>query len=415
MTANADPPVGVVGLQPLLAFDVPSDSVSLYNQLINSLNAQLLSGTATGPKPGVSNQWFSSSLKYVDIVTGPQARSILPFNGSNEEPSAWYANGLLNLVTSLGGSGPLQYYSCAGDPMVPENWSAPTNLFGSGTGGIANSVAEPNVYVEGETLYMTYLDTVANVLHMATASITAPTVWTTNATPVLASAIINNGATLSNAGMCKSGSTYYLFLEGNSAGGGNGAGLYLATSLSLSTAFTLTSQSPLTSVKQHIQGPSNPMLDADGVTWVMFGSAYAGLPGVVGWPAGIWRMTNTNIATDTWVTTDMVVPPILSSETSGCCDATPVMDPVTGAAYMLYTGVNFRFFNLAIQIVPMAPRLMLWTGVTWKPSTPGFDSVLPACSKERWIQSISAAAFPAGSRTHKGRGSPATHFSSLVY
>lgn len=50
MTANANPPVGVVGLLPPLAFDVPSDSVSLYNQLINSLNAQLLSGTATGPQ-----------------------------------------------------------------------------------------------------------------------------------------------------------------------------------------------------------------------------------------------------------------------------------------------------------------------------------------------------------------------------
>ena len=41
MTANANLPVGVVGLLPPLAFDVPSDSVSRYNQLINSVNAQL--------------------------------------------------------------------------------------------------------------------------------------------------------------------------------------------------------------------------------------------------------------------------------------------------------------------------------------------------------------------------------------
>ncbi len=64
MAAPNNAPVGVVSLIPFLPYEVPSDLVSTYNQLVNLLNAQMLSGTATGPQ-------------FADVVTGNlQAQAI---------------------------------------------------------------------------------------------------------------------------------------------------------------------------------------------------------------------------------------------------------------------------------------------------------------------------------------------------
>src|SRR5208337_595856 len=215
----------------------PSEIVSALNQEIITRTAGDLPNYPTVVAPAVSSSginsiWTSSSLRFMGVDTSPQTRTVhtnIPY----EESSVWFANGIWNMVCDSQGSSPAYYYSCSGDPMVNGNWGNKTTLFGSGSGGFAHQMGEPNVFIQGNTLYMTFLDITSSVVKMATAPITSPTTWTILATPVLTTANVNGGQA-SNSCIQFWNGTYYMFIE---VDGGAQPGMYLATSSSLTATF----------------------------------------------------------------------------------------------------------------------------------------------------------------------------------
>lgn len=379
--------------------------VAALNKAEANLNASPVPPSTAGSSSGL--QWRSSSPKYVGVDSAPQKRTVhtnIPY----EESSVWW-NPVLNnwgMYCDSQGSSPMYYYSCSGDPNVNGNWGNKTAVLGSGVGGMANQLGEPNAQIFGNTIYTTFLDITANVLRMCTAPLSNPTAITVLGTPVLATAAVNGGQA-SNCSTIYSNGVYYLFIE---VDGGSSPGIYLGTATNYTGGFTISS-SPLASLYPHAGQPAGPFLDGDGVTWVLFYVAFTGTTKQGGWPPCLWRATNTNLATDTWVNTDVVMTPAIKQDSTAIADPYVAQGP-NGSLTLFYTAANFRGTGTYIACVPMLPALMQWTGTSWARAQAAYDPTPPAGTKEKWLQAINAASFPQGRRCTPGRGSPATYFNS---
>src|SRR5665213_460478 len=130
------------------------------------------------PRPG--QLWLSNSLQHMTV--SPEANDRVPIVDGTidateyQEPSLWWANGVWNLAYTAGA---IKYRSCAGDPTVKANWSAPTNLFGAGVNGVAYTVARCYVAQFGATLYYYFVElTASTTWYVATAPAATPTVVT---------------------------------------------------------------------------------------------------------------------------------------------------------------------------------------------------------------------------------------------
>ena len=209
-------------------------------------NAGFFVGTLPPPvsiDPDIADSqlWLSQSV--FDLQVSPDIRDhalILPTTGPVEgstillEQNAWWYNGILYLLYSNNMSLTLAF---ATHPKGP--WTVvPLNTFGSSASPAAylssypfagpannpsaNGAYRSQIYIEGSTLILTYIDATANIIKQATAPISQPMNWTLNASFNTPSFVGQTANQWGSAWLMKDpAGLYHLFCEiGSGAMGG---------------------------------------------------------------------------------------------------------------------------------------------------------------------------------------------------
>lgn len=134
-----------------------------------------------------------------------------------QEPAPWFANGACHMLYTGGWEQAALGYATALRATGP--WTKhPVAVIGNGAGGMPGPTAHHNVYVEGQTVYAYYPDQInGGNLRVATASVSAPTVWTTVGTALATTAIATG---IVNTSLVRRGSSdYVLMFESRSTAG----------------------------------------------------------------------------------------------------------------------------------------------------------------------------------------------------
>lgn len=317
----------------------------------------------------VDSIWLSTALKHIHPAPQPSIRkTILKKDQSYEtsfvqEPSAWYYNGKWHMIYGCGaGVG----YASATSPKGP--WTKHTALVFGGGVGIAGAPAHQNIYREGNTLYMTYVDSGANTkFSQATASVDDPKTWTVNAGFAFDPGSDYRSGGLGNTWTLKDGSDYWLFFE--TSYGAYGWQTGLAKGSSPAGPFTVV-QFPLIDLAKapgqfgDFFGPKffpvgNPCVFKENGEYIMFAGAKlinGALNDIYRWtapaPIGPWTVSNGGY-------------PILRRNTQAEVDQT--VDPMVaqadnGAWWMFYSQMDNVSGTGSIAAVPMAPALLMYNG-----------------------------------------------------
>ena len=356
------------------------------------------------PYPPATGQfWLSSSVTNMGVSPGAAYRNIII--GGAIESSVWIANGLYNMMCfDPAGYQAYAYCSLTADPTVKANWSGLTDVIGQGLGGYAGTPQHSWVMVDGNNLYCYFADTSNQYMWVATASISAPTVWTTQGTQtsLLPSLHADNG----NNAVVKYNNTYYMFLENVlSISGYNIYQIGVFSSSSPTGPFT-TLVNPLTSLRFNTGGQPVPAL---GGPWVGFESGtglfvmymHCGAWGNAVLPSSIYRATipPSQLGTDNWTPADNGYAMMVCA---GAYEIDQVADPFivqgpSGTQYMFYEGGNNRNGLFELSVVTLAPRLMQRSGPNWVPADAGADPNPPFISPYLvWSFSANAGQYPQG-------------------
>lgn len=345
--------------------------------------ASIFFATISGSTLTVSEPSGTSSIPSPDAA-GPIQVGMMLQSGTGALIQAFGTGG----TTGTGGVGT---YSLSASPGTVPNpialctnyWTRPVPCIGVGFGGVSGTVAHSGVYQEGTTLYCYFVATSTGGgftnqhTYVATADITAPTVWTAQSTEVLGP---QGTGVNGNVNVFKSGSTYYMFQECEFSTVNPVEGTTIAWQVVLATCSTPTGTftvtiSPLQSLRPGPNGSaSNATIYQEGNTFVCYyhGTAW----GRVG-PTDLFRATNTNLATDTWVITNNGAPMMRRKhryEVDQLADPS-LVTTATGTNYLFYEACDNRSggsgFNL--MIAPLMPTIYQYDGAVWKTAESGFD------------------------------------------
>jgi hypothetical protein len=296
----------------------------------------------------------------------------------------WIGNGVWNMLYVGGGAGSQYqgYASCpiGSNPLVPGNWtkhSTATPVIGNGQSGQAGQAQHAGVYVEDSTVYCYFTDTVTGNMKVATAAVTAPTVWTTVGT-----VLTPPGGTLpplANPFVMKLGAgSYMMFYEVRDSASAYRWQIGRATTTTPTGTWTSV-QFPVTGLDAINPGActySNPWIVAEDDLYVMwFHGSYGqfGISGVL--PTEGYRATSTDLAT--WTLRDNKRPFIRLShpyEVEQIADLTVIHDPASGIPYAFWSAIDNGAAHGHIMCSRVNPTLMQWDGTTWVPYHTGPDS-----------------------------------------
>lgn len=344
--------------------------------------ASLFIGDVTPDVPSSQAVWLSHSLEDLTAQTTPGRKNVVITTDQTyetgtlrQEPSVWYANGLWNMTYSAGGG---LGYASATHPSGP--WTkGPAIVLGAGSGGFAGNPLHHNVYVEGPTLYCYFVDSTNTTRWLcATASISAPTVWTTIAVGTFAFA---PGTAYTSGGMGNTSliklddGTYAMFFETNYNGSwqiGLAQGAAPLGTFSVTT-FPMVSLAP-SSYQSKGYNPSsfpygNPWVGKNNGKYVM----YYGASGPNAGLNDIYRATSTDLME--W-TLDNGGYPIIrrthSKEVDQAVDPFLCQGP-NGNWWAFWSGCDNKGAVGYIFSAPMLPSLKIWDGDRWTLASDGID------------------------------------------
>lgn len=337
------------------------------------------------PTHGATN-WDPQLQAYIDSVGGANGgwgrsnviRDVMPATGSGnritaitatasweatavQEASVWYFGGLYHMIYTGGTTLPRLGYASASSLLGPWTKNAGNPVIGNGAGGWAGNAYHSNVLLDGTTLYCYFSDqSTPTLLRVATASASAPTVWTMTGTTYSLQA----GATQwGNTFVYKeAGGTYTMMFEQSSSTSSWQTGWSTLGSSPTGTQASVTW--PIASLQPsaiNVTGTaSTGWLTKDSTGYIAY---YHGGP-TGSLPTQIYRATSTNGTT--WVIDNNGVP-ILTREAP--FDQDQVADPYLiqssdGVWYLFYEGFDNTTLKSTIACVPMAPQLSLTDGAT---------------------------------------------------
>lgn len=342
-----------------------------------------------------SRAQFSSKLSLASAGSTPSSRYQL-FSG--QEPSVVRWGGKYRMYYGLPGQG-VQYRECAeaNDPRVSANWSAPTGVLSGGS--------HHSLFVDGDNLYLYYVDVTNENFCVATGSTSNWTSFTKQPTP--ASPPVGNlvSKTSGNTYVVKDGSTYAMFAEARWTGTLGGV-----TGMTWQT-YVMTSSSPLgpftgatllTSLRPRGVGQVSGMsVYREDDKWVtVFHGAASPL---VSLPNDIYRAVNKgSVSTDAWEIVDNGRPFIRRAHE---CEVDQAVDPVvcdgpSGELYEFHSGNQNR--NLAttgtfwVMSSRLYPALSQTLSGTQRVATPPTDGQQPANSVPAMVYQDTAFLSPTG-------------------
>lgn len=338
---------------------------------------------------------FSSKLSLATAGGSPSSRHQL-FSG--QEPSVVRWGGKYRMYYGLPGQG-VQYRECleTADPRVTANWSAPAAVLSGGS--------HHSLYVEGDNLYLYYVDVANENFGVATGTTADWKIFAKKTEP--AALPIGNLAqkTSGNTYVVKDGATYLMFAEARWIGTLGGV-----TGMTWQT-YVMTAASPLgpftgpvllTSLRPRGVGQVSGMsVYREDDKWVtVFHGAASPL---VSLPNDIYRAVNKgSITADTWEIVDNGRPFIRRAHE---CEVDQAVDPVVcdgpgGELYEFHSGNQNRntattgtFWVMASRLYPgLAQKL----GGTWKRAVAPTDGQHPASSVPAMVFQDAAFLSPIG-------------------
>jgi hypothetical protein len=338
---------------------------------------------------------FSSKLSLATAGASPSSRYQL-FSG--QEPSVVRWGGKYRMYYGLPGQG-VQYRECAetDDPRVTANWSAPTAVLSGGS--------HHSLFVEGDNLYLYYVDVTNENFCVATGSTSDWKLLTKQTEPV--SPPIGNLAskTSGNTYVVKNGSSYVMFAEARWIGTLGGV-----TGMTWQT-YVMTAPSPvgpfagpvlLTSLRPRGVGQVSGMSvyrEEDRWVTVFHGAASP----LVSLPNDIYRAVNKgSITADTWEIVDNGRPFIRRAHE---CEVDQAVDPVVcdgpgGELYEFHSGNQNRntattgtFWVMASRLYPGLTQKL---SGTWRRAVAPTDGQQPASAVPAMVYQDTAFLSPTG-------------------
>lgn len=313
--------------------------------------------------------WLSTALKHMDPAPQPSMRNtILTRDQSYEtgfvqEPSVWRNGGKWHVIYGCGaGVG----YASSSSPKGP--WTKHSALvFGAGV-GIAGAPMHQNIYIEGNTLYMTYIDSNAPTkFSQATASVDDPKTWTVNAGFAFDPGSDYRSGGLGNTWTLKDGSDYWMFFEASYGAYGWQVGVAKGSSPSGPFAVVQFPLIELAAAKGHFGdffGPKffpcgNMCVFKENGEYVMFAGAKlinGALNDIYRWtapaPIGPWTVTDNGFP---------VLRRIAQREVDQAVDPM-IARAENGAWWMFYSQMDNVATVGSIAAVPLAPAVLMHDG-----------------------------------------------------
>lgn len=326
--------------------------------------------------------WLSTSILDMDPSPQPSMRkTVLVKDQSYEtsyiqEPSVWHHDGLWHMIYACGaGAG----YASAASPTGP--WKKHSALaLGNGVNGLAGAPSHQTVFRDGNTLYMTFIDTNATTkFSQATASVDNPLVWTVNAGFNFDPGSAYRSGGLGNTWTIKVGDLYYMFFEASY--GTYGWQIGLAVSSSPSGAFSVI-QFPLVDLAAakgtfgDVLGPKffpcgNMCVLEENGQFVM----YYGAKLTNGGLNDIYRAYSTDLLT--WENRDGNLPVF---RRNGQLEVDQTVDPMlckaeNGSWWMFYSQMDNVTAVGSVAAVPLSPAIMMFDGQKYRKSATFVDGM----------------------------------------
>lgn len=182
----------------------------------NSTPAAIFIGVKPPANPGPNTLWLSESHAHMRVPAGRnERRPILGSfrgEGASQEMNPWFnpAMGRWEALLNMGGN--IQKFTYAATPYGP--WSQAVTLFGQGNGGVAGETKQASAYIEGTTVYITYIKgDGTNKIRMAT--LTMPTnPATPDALPVFTCVEAGDANVICNAATTQPANSHIILVDG---------------------------------------------------------------------------------------------------------------------------------------------------------------------------------------------------------
>lgn len=335
---------------------------------------------------------------------------------AQQEPNVWTYGGYVWMLTSG------QQLWRATDPRGP--WTGLGYVLGNGQGGESVFAAHAGLYIEGTTLYLTYHPMGTGNLALATADMSAPTVWTKYGTLLPNAAGLPSGVSVDSQGnstMIKYQGRYLLFYEAIygtnswqtamfSASSPFGPWKMEAAPLRTLNAWMALRTNPGT---ETITAPANvdpegymstcsvgPIIEENGQLTMLYHSQGISVGGTTA--SEIYRAASTD-GGFTWTVDNGGWP--LYRRSHPMYEIDQVADPSVcnfgGVWWAFWTGANNNDGKFYVRCAPLSPTMLMWDGYGWAP----VDQVGGYGDSHRGLLTRSRYAV--------GSGSPIFHFDDV--
>lgn len=328
--------------------------------------ATIYTGTTPPANPTPDTLWLSSRLADVQVPAAPAERipvitpTLTAEGNVCQEPSVVYFAGRWHMYYTAGFSGQIAYATAA-SPLGP--WTKSGVVLGAGTAGEAGNAFHSSILVDGTTIYLYYTVPSSNKIRLATASTTAPTVFTVVGDIM---SLPTSAVQMGNSAIFKRGTgDYVLFFDCSYNSNQWQAGYALGTAPT--GPFTLTDL-PIATMSPFGPYPASQggglCVLAEGTGYVAFTHWGPKTNGSI--PTEGYRYTTTDPMLHTWAQDPggPLIRRIHPYEVDQVADLYVAVGP-NGDAWCFWTAFDNNSPLGAILCAPLRPVLKRWNGVDW--------------------------------------------------